>query len=702
MPEKNIQKIALVGNPNSGKSSLFNHLTGLNQKIGNFPGITVDKKTGYCTLPDASKAEIIDLPGTYSIYPNTEDEKIVADILVNPNHKDYPDKIIVIIDASNFKRNLLLFTQIKDLGIPVLLVLNMMDLVKKTGLSIDVKKLEEVLDVPVVPMEARTGKGLSDLKLRLIEPLKPHKEPVYPISEQISELIEKVKKEFNLKYDYRAFHLLQQGDYLYSLSKETKEKIRQWKQQYNFKADDYRRREILDRYSAINHFISAAIKEDHKQLPRQWTKKLDNIFTHKIWGYLIFFLILFVIFQAIFTWASVPMDFIDLVFSEIAVFLSEVLPAGPLTSLITEGVIPGIGGVVIFIPQIAILFAFIAILEESGYMSRVVFLMDKIMRKFGLNGKSVVPLISGVACAIPAIMATRTIQNKKERLLTIFVTPLMSCSARLPIYTILISLIIPAKPVIGFLNMQGLALLGLYLLGFIAAVLSAWLAKFFLRIKEKSYFVMELPTYKMPRWKNVGMTMYEKSKTFVIEAGKIILTISIILWVLASYGPPGAMDNAEEVVRIENPDLSGEELENKIMASQLEHSFAGIFGKAIEPAIQPLGYDWKIGIALITSFAAREVFVGTMATIYSIGSTGDESTVKSRMQNELNPETGGKRYDFATGMSLLVFYAFAMQCMSTFAVTYRETKTWRWPIMQLVYMTGLAYLCALIVYQSLS
>lgn len=702
MPEKKIQKIALVGNPNSGKSSLFNHLTGLNQKIGNFPGITVDKKTGYCTLPDGSKIEITDLPGTYSIYPNTEDEKIVADILVNPNHKLYPDKIVVIVDASNFKRNLLLYTQIKDLGIPVFLVLNMMDLVKKTGLAIDIKKLEDVLGVPVVPMEARTGKGITEFKKRLAEPISANSKTVFKIPAESSELIEKVKEHFNIKYDYRAFHLLQQGEQLYSLSAEDKARIRSWKEQYNFKTDEYRRKEILDRYAAINHFIDAAVKEDYTQLPKRWTKKLDSIFTHKIWGYLIFFLILFVIFQAIFTWAAVPMDFIDLLFSEIAVFLADVLPAGALTDLLTEGVIPGIGGVVIFIPQIAILFAFIALLEESGYMSRVVFLMDRIMRKFGLNGKSVVPLISGVACAIPAIMATRTIQNKKERLLTIFVTPLMSCSARLPIYTILIALIIPPKPILGFLNMQGLALLGLYLLGFIAAVLSAWLAKFFLRMKEKSYFVMELPTYKVPRWKNVGMTMYEKSKTFVFEAGKIILTISIILWVLASYGPPGAIENAEEAFIIENPQLAGEELENELQAQKLENSFAGIFGKAIEPAIQPLGYDWKIGIALITSFAAREVFVGTMATIYSIGSTDDESTIKSRMRSELNPETGEKRYNFATGMSLLVFYAFAMQCMSTFAVTYRETKTWRWPILQVVYMTGLAYLSALVVFQALS
>lgn len=702
MPETKIQKIALVGNPNSGKSSLFNQLTGLNQKIGNFPGITVDKKTGRTSLPNGQKVELIDLPGTYSIYPNTEDEKIVADILVNPHHELYPDKIVVIVDASNFKRNLLLFTQINDLGIPVILVLNMMDLVKKTGLNIDIKKLEEVLGVPVVPMEARSGKGIKELQEILTKDFQPTKNPVFHITEGNEEIIRKVKEHFLLKHDYRAFHLLQQGDRLYSIPENDKLLIRQWKEEYNFKTDELRRREILDRYATINQFIHAAVKEDYIQLPKRLTQRFDRMFTHRIWGYLIFFLILFVIFQAIFTWATVPMDFIDLLFSKIAGFLSDNLPSGALTELLTEGIIPGIGGIVIFIPQIAILFAFIAILEESGYMARVVFLMDKIMRKFGLNGKSVVPLISGVACAVPAIMATRTIQNKKERLLTIFVTPLMSCSARLPIYAILIALIIPETYVVGIFSLQGLALLGLYLLGFLAAIFSAWIMKFFLKTREKSYLVMELPTYKLPRWKNVGFTMYEKSKTFVFEAGKIILAISVILWVLASYGPPGAIENAEQITIQANPELSGEELEQKLEAQRLEHSFAGYFGKAIEPAIAPLGYDWKMGIALITSFAAREVFVGTMATIYSIGNIDDEATIKSRMRNEINPETGKKRYDFATGLSLLVFYAFAMQCMSTFAVTYRETKTWRWPMLQLVYMTGLAYVCALVVYQALS
>ncbi|ELR70674.1 Ferrous iron transport protein B [Fulvivirga imtechensis AK7] len=704
MSKRDIPKVALVGNPNSGKSSLFNHLTGLNQRIGNFPGVTVDKKTGYCSLNGETKAEIIDLPGTYSIYPNSTDEKIVYDILGDKTNPLHPDVVVVIVDASNFKRNLLLFTQIHDLNIPTVLALNMMDIVEKTGLAIDEKKLSQELGVPVIPMKARKGKGIDLLKKTLVEICPANYEPIFKAHDHAPEAIDKVKEAFSIKDDYVAYQMLQQYRINQALTENERNLLADISEKYSFNRDELRRKETLERYAAINYFIDGAVKENFTQLPKRWTQKLDSIFTHKIWGYFIFFLILFLIFQSIFAWATIPMDFIDLTFSELSSFLKSTLPEGALSDLLTEGIIPGIGGIVIFIPQIAILFAFIAILEETGYMSRVVFLMDKIMRKFGLNGKSVVPLISGVACAIPAIMATRTIENWKERLITIFVTPLMSCSARLPVYTILIALIIPDKTIFGIFNLQGLALMGMYLLGFAAAIISALIMRFILKTKERSFFVMELPTYKAPRWKNVGMTMYEKSKTFVLEAGKIILAISIVLWVLASYGPGDQIENAEAYVQAEysTVQLTQEEIENKIESYKLEHSYAGIFGKAIEPVIRPLGYDWKIGIALITSFAAREVFVGTMATIYSIGNVDDESTIKNRMKNEINPETGKVRYDFATGLSLLVFYAFAMQCMSTMAVVYRETKGWKWPLAQLVYMTGLAYVSALIIYQSLS
>ena len=704
MSKKHIPKIALVGNPNSGKSSLFNQLTGLNQKIGNFPGVTVDKKTGFCNLSDQLKAEIIDLPGTYSIYPNSTDEKIVFDILGNKNDPLHPDIVVVIVDASNFKRNLLLFTQINDLNIPTVLALNMMDLVAKTGLDIDHEKLSDELGVPVVPMKARTGKGVDSLKKILANGVDAPMTPIFDARTHSPEAIDAVKIVFSIKEDYLAYQYLQQYKISQGLTINEKNLLEDIAKKHNFIRDEHRRKETLERYAAINHFIDGAVKENYTHLPKHWTQKLDKIFTHKIWGYLIFFAILFLIFQAIFAWATLPMDFIDLTFSELSIYFKAILPEGVLSNLLTEGIIPGIGGIVIFIPQIAILFAFISILEESGYMSRVVFLMDKIMRKFGLNGKSVVPLISSVACAIPAIMSTRTIDNLKERLITIFVTPLMSCSARLPVYTILIALIVPDEPVWWVLNLQGLALMAMYLIGFLAAIISAWVMKLIVRSKERSFFVMELPTYKLPRWKNVGLTMYEKSKTFVLEAGKIILAISIVLWVLASYGPGDNINEAEKYVaeRYAGQNITEEDLANKVEAYKLEHSYAGIFGKSIEPIIAPLGYDWKIGIALITSFAAREVFVGTMATIYSIGNTDEESTIKSRMRNEINPATGGPRYTFATGFSLLIFYAFAMQCMSTLAIVYRETKGWKWPMLQLTYMSVLAYVSAFVVYQIFS
>lgn len=703
MAQNPLPKVALVGNPNSGKTSLFNNLTGLNQRIGNFPGVTVDKKTGHCTLPDGKRIEIIDLPGTYSIYPNSADEKVVFEILANPENPLHPDLVVIIVDASNFKRNLLLFTQIHDLNIPCILALNMMDIVEKTGLTINREELSKELGVPVVPMKARTGKGVNQLKEEFTHIIydAPDLKPVFDATAYAGEAIKEVRKAFKLNNDYIAYQRLQQFEINDSISERDKLILREIALKHDFDKGELRKKETLHRYAAINEYIKTAVKKDSSFLPKEWTQRLDRVFTHKIWGYVIFFAILFLIFQTIFAWATVPMDFIDLTFSEFRVFMQEKLPDGVLSNLLTEGIIPGIGGIVIFIPQIALLFAFIGILEETGYMSRVVFLMDKIMRRFGLNGKSVVPLISGVACAIPAVMATRTIDNWKERLITIFVTPLMSCSARLPVYTILIALIIPNDRLWGVLNLQGLALMGMYLLGFIAAILSAWVMKLIIKNKHRSFLIMELPTYRVPRWKNVGIEMFEKSKTFVFEAGKVILAISIVLWVLASYGPGDRIERAPEIVEHQYPELKGVAFDNKVNAYKLENSFAGIFGKAIEPAIEPLGYDWKIGIALITSFAAREVFVGTMATIYSIGDTESESTIKNRMKREINQKTGGPRYTFATGMSLLIFYAFAMQCMSTLAVVYRETKGWKWPLIQTLYMSALAYLCALLAYQLL-
>lgn len=700
------QKIALLGNPNSGKSSLFNQLTGLNQKIGNFPGVTVDKRSGICALPDGTSAEVIDLPGIYSIYPRSLDEQIVAEVLLDHHSETTPDKIVVTADATNLKRGLLLLTQITDIGLPTILALNMMDLVAKAGINYDLKKLSQRLGVPVVPINARNGVGLDELKKVLSQPLTAPQKSVFNIWDDAKAPVKELREKTGIDNDYEAYQFLEQPKSLKFLSKEKQLVVDQIRSSYNFFPGKFQGAETIQRYSIIQDLLNEVILKTADHSWKNYSGKLDRVMTHKVWGYLIFFAILFLIFQAIFAWATVPMDYIDAQFANLSSYLSNILPDGPLTSLLTDGIVPGIGGILIFIPQIAILFAFISVLEESGYMARVVFLMDKIMRKFGLNGKSVVPLMSGVACAIPAIMATRTIDNWKERTITIFVTPLMSCSARLPVFTILIALIVPNQTALGFFNLQGLALMGMYLLGFLAAIGSAWVMKFLIRVKERSYLIMELPTYRVPKWSNVGYTIIEKTKAFVLEAGKVIMAISIVLWVLASYGPGDKLANARENVLNESQNLRLTEqgLEDRIAAYKLEHSYAGIIGKAIEPVIKPLGYDWKIGIALITSFAAREVFVGTMATIYSIGSVSDEdnATIKTRLKEEINPDTGGPRFTPAVGFSLLIFYTFAMQCMSTLAVVYRETKGWKWPALQLAYMTSLAYACAFAVYQVLS
>ena len=678
------RRVALVGNPNSGKSSLFNQLTGLNQKVGNFPGVTVDKKTGSFSL-DGETVEVVDLPGTYSIYPRSEDERVVTSTLLDTHNPVFPDLIVVTADASNLKRNLLLFTQVRDLGIPTILALNMVDLAERQGKGIDLELLAERFEAPVVAINARKGTGLEELKAAMtnIEAAQYSGRPFYDAHSLSGDLIDPNSSSTPYAQVQQA---IQKG----SLQEEELPPIQS--------------KDTTMRYAKINKVVKEAVSDQAVSGLKLYSDKLDKIFTHKIWGYGIFLGILFLIFQAIFAWASWPMDLIDGFFSSLSASAGEVLPEGVLTDLLKDGIIPGIGGVLIFIPQIAILFTFIAILEESGYMARVVFLMDKIMRRFGLSGKSVVPLISGVACAIPAIMATRNIDSWKERMITIFVTPLMSCSARLPVYTILIALVIPEEQVYGF-NLQGLVLLGMYLLGFVAALVSAWAMKLILKTKERSFLIMELPTYKMPRWGNVGLTIVEKVKTFSFEAGKVIIAISIVLWVLASYGPGDKMANAEKNVRsselVEGMDES--EIEDAIASYRLEHSYAGIAGKFIEPVIEPLGFNWKVGIALITSFAAREVFVGTMATLYSIESAGeDEATIKARMKSEINPKTGKAYFTLPVGIALMVFYAFAMQCMSTLAIVYRETKGWKWPLLQTAYMTGLAYVSAWIAFNIFS
>ena len=701
MSKKDI-KIALIGNPNTGKTSLFNQLTGLTQKVGNYPGVTVDKKQGSCKLSATQNAVITDLPGTYSINPTSVDESIVLKTLLKKDIKESPDVILVVADVENLKRNLLLFSQIKDLEIPTVLAINMVDQMTRKGISIDLTALKEELNTEVVLISARKNQGIEAVKAAIIKCHVAAKATPMCDNKKIDPAYFEELKAINPNYTlYELWLMVTQKNFPEEISKQEKEKLLSFNKDVS-KLKKYQHKETIYRYQEINKILKNTYLVD-KSKAKDLRAKLDKVFTHRIFGYFIFLLVLLLIFQSIFDWSSLPMDLIDTTFAELSDFARSNLPTGVLSDLIVEGIIPGIGGVIIFIPQIAILFLFIAVLEETGYMSRVVFLMDKIMRRFGMNGKSIIPLISGTACAIPAIMATRTISSWKERLITILVVPFTTCSARLPVYAILISLIIPDTKIFGFYNLQAFTLLMLYALGFGTAILAAYILQKTLKIKSNSFFVVEMPNYKLPSVKNVLFDVLEKTKAFVLGAGKIILALSVVLWFLASNGPE-SYKNAEQntIEKVANKNLGADELQQKIAAVKLENSYIGIMGKSIEPAIRPLGYDWKIGIALITSFAAREVFVGTLATIYSVGSDDENTTtIKEKMRSEINPATGKKIFNFPAGMSLLVFYAFAMQCMATLAIVKRETKSWKWPLIQLFGMTGLAYVCSLIVFQIL-
>ncbi|WP_431156949.1 ferrous iron transport protein B [Winogradskyella poriferorum] len=692
--------VALIGNPNTGKTSVFNVLTGLNQKVGNYPGITVEKKEGICKLPRGVKAHIIDLPGTYSLNASSLDENVVIELLLNKNDKDFPDVAVVVSDVENLKRNLLLFTQIKDLEIPTILVINMSDRMAYKGISLDIPYLEEQLQTKIALISTRKNEGIDQLKELITSYKSLSTKPCVDASSIDPQYFESLQNAFPSQLLYKLWLVITQDVNFGKTDRNTIDAVSEFKTKSNADLKRLQQKETIKRYQFINNTLKKGQTIDLESA-KDIRIKLDRILTHKVWGYVIFAAILLLIFQAIYDWSSVPMDFIDESFASLSEWVKASLPEGIFTNLLAEGIIAGLGGIVIFIPQIAFLFLFIAILEESGYMSRVVFLMDRIMRRFGLSGKSVVPLISGTACAIPAIMATRNIESWKERLITILVTPFITCSARLPVYLIIIALVIPEGRFLG-LSYQALTLMLLYLIGFGAAVGSAYILNKILKIKSKSFFVVEMPNYKVPLFKNVAITVIEKTKAFVFGAGKIILAISIILWFLASFGPGEQFNNAEQIVteQYASENLSDEELDQKIASHKLENSFIGITGRTIEPVIKPLGYDWKIGIAILSSFAAREVFVGTLATIYSVGSD-EEETIKNRMAGETNSSTGGTLFNFASGISLLLFYAFAMQCMSTLAIVKRETNSWKWPVYQLVVMTVFAYLVALIAYQVL-
>ena len=669
--------IVLIGNPNTGKTSLFNNLTGSNQKVSNLPGTTVEEKKGFYILNDEI-INVTDLPGIYSLYPKSNDEKLSVEYLLE--YSDCIDKIVFVADASNLSRNLLLLSQVADLGIPIVLALNMLDMAYKKSLITDIDLLSKELGIIICPINGRNGEGLKNLNLQIQKKSNLYQTTFFnPNIEQLVVIEQEPSKGTNY-YKWLKTYL-----------KYTNNNPKEIIDISNVLNESTIAEETTYRFDKIEQ-ISNQVQTKKTLNAKTVTYQLDNVLLHPIWGFAVFFSVLFLIFQSVFRIAKYPMQWIESGFAFTIENLKNLLPNGVINNLITDGIIPGISGIIVFLPQIIILFFILALLEDSGYMTRVSFITDRLMRKFGLNGKSVIPLIGSMACAIPSIMSTRNIDNKKDRLITILVTPLMSCSARLPVYTLLASLLVVDTSFFG-LDFRGLLMLCMYMLGFIAAMFFALIFKWILKQKEKSFFVLELPDYRLPRWKNIGITLKDKIKDFVWNAGKIIFAVSILLWFLANYAPNNAFEKIEEKYKM----YTLADKQEKIQSEKLEASYAGILGKSIEPAIKPLGYDWKIGIALITSFAAREVFVGTVATIYSAGNSDDEQVLSDTLKKQKNSD-GSILYTPAVILSLLVFYAFAMQCISTLAVTFRETKSYKWPVLQFVYMSSFAYLMSFIVY----
>jgi len=686
--------IALVGNPNSGKSSIFNALTGLHQQVGNFPGVTVDKKTGTVQLPAATSATIIDLPGTYSLYPRRADEWVAYKVLMGADESIKADAVLLVADASNLKRNLLFCSQIIDLQIPVVMALTMNDIAASKGIKIDIAGLAQELGITIVAVNPRKNKGITELKKALqqltVKPSTPSDKKFIDTKKLAPAAIIGIHQLVPDISDYAAVHYLINHE-SFPLAQTVQKEIEGLAITHQFNPTKTQAEEIMQRYSHIRDIMRTHVAEPGPLEKKIFSDKLDNILLHRVWGYVILLSVLFILFQSVYWLASFPMDGIEWAFAKGGSSLSAWLPQTWWNNLIVNGLVAGLSGILVFVPQIMILFGLITMLEDSGYMARISFLSDRLMRKVGLNGKSVMPMVSGFACAVPAIMSARNIENRKERLLTILVTPLMSCSARLPVFTILISLVIDKHYYFGFLSLQGLVMMGLYLLGIVMALLVSYVLKWFITIQEKSFFILELPMYRAPRWKNVGITMIEKAKIFVTDAGKVIMIISLLLWFLSSYGPGDQIARTTRKYEALAQVLPAktDSLDKQYAAEKLQHSYAGILGKAIEPAIKPLGYDWKIGIALITYFAAREVFVGTMATLYSV-EDNEDSSLRQKLAAAKHPD-GSKVYTLAAGLSLMIFYLLAMQCMSTLAVVKRETKSWKWPAFQLVYMTALAY-----------
>jgi ferrous iron transport protein B len=695
--------IVLIGNPNSGKSSVFNHLTGLRQKVGNFPGVTVEKKSGVFKLSGKEGVTVTDLPGTYSLYPRRSDEWVSYKQLMSPSKGEEIDLAVVVADATALRRSLLFVSQVIDLKIPVVVALTMNDIAKKRGIKINAVELSREMQVPVVNVNARSGKGIEDLKTTVLQLLGSSvvAKDFFPVRSLAEQAVVEAKEILPGSSDYSLIHHLINHE-SFELPENIQKKIESIEKKYDFNHTKIQAEDIQQRYKRIRQVIKKTVAEESIETRKQFSERLDAFFLHRTWGSLIMGIVLFLLFQSVFLVAEYPMNAIEEGMGMLGGYLGDVLPVSWYADLLINGVLAGLGGILVFVPQIMILFGLITLLEDTGYMARISFLTDRVMRRVGLNGKSVMPMVGGFACAVPAIMSARNIENRKERLLTILVTPFMSCSARLPVFTILAALVVPNEKIFGVLSLQGLVLMGLYVFGVVVAMLVSYVLNIFIKMNEKSFFILELPIYKQPRWNNIFITMVEKAKVFVFDAGKVIMVISLLLWGLSSFGPSEKRLSIQEAYakKIAQDPFNKSEYQKAQSAELLEFSYAGILGRAIEPAIKPLGYDWKIGIALITSFAAREVFVGTMATLYSVGEaesgTGETLTAKMRSAKRTD---GSVVYTRATGYSLMIFYLLAMQCMSTLAVVKRETGSWKWPIIQLLFMTALAYLLSFITYQ---
>lgn len=684
--------IALIGNPNCGKTTLFNALTGLRQKVGNYPGVTVEKKEGRLELDDGSEVTLLDLPGTYSLNANSPDEKVATDILLGKaEHTNAPDLVVCVVDASNIERNLYLVSQILDRQLPVVIALNMIDVAEQSGISIDVKALARTLGVPVIPTIASRGIGINDLRTAIAQaratqtPKRLWRMPAL-VEEECDELVGLLQQHHKLSEPV-AFHealaLLTAPESLEEhrdrFAPEVLAHVHKDHARLEFAGIDRQSIVIESRYDWIKNVCANAVTQSTSS-DVNLSDNIDRIVTHKVWGFVIFLGIMTVMFQTIFTWATIPMEWIAEGFDWLGTMIRSAMPPGDLRDLIVNGGLAGVSAVVTFLPQILLLFFFLGLLEDTGYMARAAFIMDKLMSKVGLHGKSFIPLLSSFACAIPGIMATRTIESPKDRLVTMLVAPLMSCSARLPVYALLIAAFIPHQRVLGIFSLPGLTLLSMYLLGLTMALLMAWLFKKTLLKGAPPLFLMELPPYKLPAFRSILLQMWERSKLFLQKAGTIILGVSIILWFLASY-----------------PKVDG-----ATPAEQLQNSFVGRAGQLIEPLIRPLGFDWKIGIGMIGSLLQREVFVSTMGTIYNIQNADDASATVSlheHMRKDINPETGMPVWTALTAICVMVYYVLAMQCMSTVAVMRRETNGWKWPLFQIGYMTVLAYGVTFVVYR---